>query len=112
MRHIEISGPPHFTSWSECYSLLTAALVGFNAVGLGPMLDYSRLIGKYAAWVRISDLATIVPMRCSLSLGAYGAAQESPERNSVAAIALGQAPAVHFDKERLWDSVWSAAVDD
>ena len=28
----------------ECYRLLTTALVGFEAVGLGPMLDYGRLI--------------------------------------------------------------------
>ena len=112
LRHIEISGPPDFTSWSECYSLLPTALVGFNAVGLGPMLDYSRLIGRYAA--RYGSLTWPLLYQCDVRcrLEHMERLRRVQERNSVAAIARGQAPAVHFDKGRPWDSVWSAAVDD
>ena len=40
--------PPDLPAWMECYRLLTTALVGFEAVGLGSMLDYGRLINTYA----------------------------------------------------------------
>ena len=48
LRQVEIAGPPDIHAWSECYHLLTTALVGFGAVGLGPLLDYGRLISGYA----------------------------------------------------------------
>ena len=93
LRHIEISGPADFTSWSECYSLSTIALVGFDAVGLGPMHEYSRLIGRYATR-HMERLWSVFA------------------RNSVAAMVRGQAPAGQFDASRQWESVWWAAADD
>ena len=112
LRHIEISGPPDFTSWSECYSLLTTALVGFDAVGLGPLLDYCRLIGRYAT--RYGSLTWPLLYQCDVRcrLEHMERLRRVLERNSAAATARGQARVVHFDKDRPWDSVWSAAVDD
>ena len=45
---MELAGPPDLHAWLECYRLLTAALVAFERVGLGPMLDYGRLISTYS----------------------------------------------------------------
>ena len=39
LKQIEIAGPSDVHAWLEYYNLLTTALVGFGAVGLGPILD-------------------------------------------------------------------------
>ena len=48
LKIIELSGPPDVETWSESFSLLCTALIGFGAVSLGPLMDYSRLITGYA----------------------------------------------------------------
>ena len=39
LKTIKISGPPDMFTWCECCDLPTTGLVGFDAVGLGPLLD-------------------------------------------------------------------------
>ena len=107
-----MSGPPDAHSWSECYNLLSTALVGFSAVGQGPMLDYSRLILGYAS--RYGTLTWPLLYQCVVRcrLGHMERLRRVLERNHVMALSRGQAPAIPFDVNRPWDSVWSAAVDD
>ena len=51
LKTIKISGPTDMFTWFECCELPTTALVGFDAVGLAPLLDYLCLItdsaGRY-----------------------------------------------------------------
>ena len=112
LRNVETSGPPDAHSWSECYNLLSTALVGFRAVGLGPMLDYSRLILGYAS--RYGTLAWPLQNQCDVRcrLEHMERLRSVLERNYAMALSRGQAPAIPFDPSRPWDSVWSAAVDD
>ena len=37
---VEVFGPPGIHDWVKNFELLTAALVGFEAVSLGELLDY------------------------------------------------------------------------
>ena len=104
--------PPDLHSWQECYNLLTTALVGFGAVGHGPLLDYGRLIAGYAnrhgniTW----PLLCQTDIRCGLEH--MERLRRTLEKEHTIASAKQQSPATSFNPDRPWDSVWTAAVDD
>ena len=104
--------PPDRHAWLECYRLLTAALVGFEAVGVGPMLDYGRLISTYSE--RYGSLTWPLLYQCDIRcrLEHMERLRRVLERKFVDATARGQAPSIQFDPKRPWDSVWTAACED
>ena len=112
LRTMELAGLPDLHSWLECYRLLTTALVGFEAVGLGPMLDYSRLISTYAE--RYGSLTWPLLYQCDVRcrLEHMERLRRVLERKFVDATARGQAPSLHFDPKHPWDLVWTAACED
>ena len=112
LRTMELAGPPDLHAWMECYRLLTTALVGFEAVGLGPMLDYGRLISTYSE--RYGSLTWPLLYQCDVRcrLEHMERLRRVLERKFVDATARGQAPSVQFDPKHPWDSVWTAACED
>ena len=112
LRIIELSGPLDIYAWTEFYNLLVTALVGFDAAGLGPLLDYSRrLINGYAS--RYGSLTWPLLYQCDgrCWLEHMERLRRVLERSCGKAESRNQAPPVPFDRARLRDSVWSAAVD-
>ena len=112
LRKVEMSGPPDVNAWSECYNLLSTALVGSCAVGLGPMLDCSRLMLGY-----VSRYGTLTwpllyqsDVRCRLAY--MERLRRVLKRNHAMALPRRQAPAMPFDVNRPWGFVWSGTVDD
>ena len=45
-QNIELLGPPDVEDWQACYQLVITGLLGFEAVTLGPLLDYGKKISK------------------------------------------------------------------
>ena len=109
---MELAGPPDLHAWLECYRLLTTALVGFEAEGLRPMLDYGRLISTYSE--RYGALTWPLLYQCDVRcrLEHMERLKRVLERKFVDATARGQAPSVPFDQTRPSDSVWTAACED
>ena len=69
LRSFEIAGPSDAHAWSECSHLLTTALVGFGAVGLGPILDYWRICTP----IRRVDVGSSVSDGRKMPTGTHGA---------------------------------------
>ena len=112
LKTIEVAGPADVHTWKECYKLLCTALLGFRAVTLGPLLDYERMIVGYAT--RYGDLTWPLLYQCYVRcrLEHMERLRRVLERESVAALARSQSPAVPFDSACPWDSVWTAATED
>ena len=112
LKNIELSGPPDVDTWSESYKLLCTALIGFGAVSLGPLMDYSRLITGYATRYGAATWPLLYQTEVRCRLEHMERLRRVLERDCAVATARGQAPATPSDPCQPWNSVWVAAVDD
>ena len=97
----------------ECYRLLTTAVVGFEAIGPGPMLNHGRL--STTSSERYGALTWPLLYQCDVrcKLDHMERLRRVLERKFLDATARGQAPSVSRDSTtRPWDSVWTAACED
>ena len=111
-RRLRWLGPADVHTWKECDKLLCTALLGFRAVTLGPLLDSERMIVGYAT--RYGDLTWPLLYQCDVRcrLEHMERLRRVLERESVAALARSQSPAVPFNSACPWDSVWTAVTED
>ena len=110
LKQVEIAGPANVHAWSKCCDLLTTALVGSGAVGLGPMLHYGRLITDTCEPIRRIDVSTSVSDGRKMPAGTHGApSQGAGAKRRDCRITQ---PVSLATVRPTWDSVWSAAGDD
>ena len=92
LKNIELSGPPDVDTWSESYKLLCTALIGFGAVSLGPLMDYSRLITGCATRYGAATWPLLYQAEVRCRLEHLERLRRVLERDCAAATARGHAP--------------------
>ena len=78
LKNIELSEPPDAETWSESCKLLCAALIGFGAVSLGPLMGPLATSHGLRRKVRCSNLAAAVSDGSQMQTRTHGKIAASP----------------------------------
>ena len=99
LKSLELCGLSVTHAWLECYRPL---LLGFGAVGLGPVSDYGRLVPTYAE--RYGASTWFLPYQCDVrcQLEQREWLRDQFEWDNRSAAARGQSLSVPFDPARPW----------
>eukprot|EP00971_Amphidinium_carterae_P143014 2833576-Amphidinium_carterae.1 len=104
LQQVEMKGPTTYHMWEKSYVILRTGLLMLDAVTLGHLDSYMRMVRGYAeqyphAW----SVVYAADMKCRLELMAN--LRHRLEQEKAEATAAGRLHS--FDSARPWDDVWA-----